>query len=77
VPTHATAPTTFPVAITTAPTTPTAYVMYDADADTGVGSIVIGGSTTANPVGWWLNVPSNTPAGVYTSTIVMAVTSAP
>jgi hypothetical protein len=75
-PTHATAPTTFPVAITTAPATPTASVVYDADASSGEGSINIGAPGSA-PVGWWLNVPSSTPAGAYTSTILMAVTSAP
>jgi len=75
-PTHATAPTTYPVAITTAPTTPTAFVIYDADAGSGEGSINIGAPGAA-PVGWWLNVPSATPAGVYTSAILMAVTSAP
>ena len=35
------------------------------------GSISIG--IGANPVGWWLNVLGNTRAGVYTSTILMAV----
>lgn len=74
-PTHATAPTTYPVAITTG-ATPTAFVIYDADAGSGEGSINIGAPGTA-PVGWWLNVPSATPAGVYISTILMAVTSAP
>jgi hypothetical protein len=75
-PLHTSAPTTFPVAITTAPTTPTAFVIYDADAGSGEGSINIGAPGAA-PVGWWLNVPSATPAGVYTSAILMAVTSAP
>lgn len=75
-PTHATAPTTYPVAITTAPSGPTAFVIYDADAGSGEGSINIGAPGAA-PVGWWLNVPSATPAGVYTSTILMAVISAP
>ena len=75
-PTHVTAPTTFPVAITTAPATPTAFVIYDADASSGEGSINIGAPGAA-PVGWWLNVPSATLAGVYTSTILMAITSAP
>jgi hypothetical protein len=77
VPTHTTTPTTFPVAITTAPTTPVASVIYDANAATGTGSIAIGGSTSANPVGWWLAVPGNTKAGTYTSTISMAIVTAP
>lgn len=75
-PTHTTSPTTFPVAITTAAATPTASVIYDANATTGEGSINIGAPGAA-PVGWWLNVPSSTPAGAYTSTILMAVISAP
>ena len=62
-PTHATAPTTYPVAITTG-ATPTAFVIYDADAGSGEGSINIGAPGTA-PVGWWLNVPSATPARLH------------
>jgi hypothetical protein len=77
VPTHTTTPTTFPVAITTAASAPTAFVIYDANAATGTVSIAVGGSTAANPVGWWLNVPGNTKAGTYTSTIAMAVVTAP
>ena len=76
-PTHTTAPTTFPVAITTAASAPTPYVIYDADAATGMGSIAIGGSASPAPVGWWLNVPGNTTPGTYTSTISMTVISAP
>jgi WxL domain surface cell wall-binding len=77
VPTHTTAPTVFPVAITTAASAPTPYVIYDADAGTGVGSIAIGGSGNPAPVGWWLNVPGNTKPGTYTSNISIAVISAP
>ena len=62
-PTHTTAPTTF--------------VIYDANAATGIGSIAIGGSAAAAPVGWWLTVPGNTTPGTYTSTISMTVISAP
>jgi hypothetical protein len=76
-PTHTTAPTTFPVAITTAASGPTPYVIYDADAGTGTGSIAIGGSASPGPVGWWLTVPGNTKPGTYTSTISMTVVSAP
>jgi hypothetical protein len=36
-----------------------------------------GGSGTLNPVGWWLNVPANTLAGTYTSTITLAIADAP
>jgi len=69
--------TTFPVAITTAASGPTPYVIYDANAGTGIGSIAIGGSAAAAPVGWWLTVPGNTTPGTYTSTILMAVVSTP
>lgn len=69
--------TTYPVAITTAATSPTAVTIYDASAGTGAGKINIGGSAAANPVGWWLNVPGNTPAGSYTSTITLELISGP
>jgi hypothetical protein len=72
--------TVYPVDITTvAGVAPPAdiFTIYDAAAATGLGSIVIGGSTAANPVGWWLNVPANTLAGTYTSTITMAIVDAP
>jgi len=65
------------VAITTAASAPTAFVIYDANATTGTGSVAIGGSSAANPVGWWLNVPGNTKSGTYISTISMAVATAP
>jgi hypothetical protein len=76
-PTHGTATTTFPVAITTTASSPTTYVIYDANASTGIGSIAVGGSAAAAPVGWWLNVPGNAVPGTYTSTILMAVVSTP
>jgi len=69
--------TTYPVAITTAATSPPASTIYDTSAATGLGSIVIGGSTATNPVGWWVNVPGNAIAGAYTSTITMAIISGP
>ena len=69
--------TAYPVAITTAASSPAAVTIYDTAAGTGVGQIVIGGSTAANPVGWWVNVPASATAGAYTSTITMAVVSAP
>jgi hypothetical protein len=72
--------TTYPVDITTIAGTPPAgdiFTIYAAAAGTGLGSIVIGGSTTANPVGWWLNVPANTLAGTYTSTITLSIIDAP
>jgi hypothetical protein len=69
--------TTYPVAITTAPSTPTAVTIYDTSAATGVGQVTIGGHAAANPVGWWVNVPSSAFAGAYTSTVTMAIVSAP
>jgi hypothetical protein len=72
--------TSYPVAITTAATSPSPSLIYDTAALTGLGEVVIGGSTASNPVGWWLNIPANTyygSAGVYTSTITMEVISAP
>ena len=68
--------TTFPVAITTAGSSPTAVPIYDSAVNTGLGNINIGGGST-NPVGWWVNVPANTYAGTYTSTVTLAVVSAP
>jgi hypothetical protein len=76
-PTHTTAPTTYPVAITTAASSPATSVIYDADANSGLGSVTIGGSSSDDPVGWWLAVPANAKPGSYTSTISLAVVTAP
>jgi hypothetical protein len=62
------------VAITTASGTP--VNIYDASALTGLGTIVIG-SPGLNPVGWWLNVPSNTIQGTYTSTVSLELVAGP
>jgi hypothetical protein len=67
--------TTYPVAITTAPTTPVAVTIYDTSAATGLGSITIGIGVL--PVGWWVNVPARTAVGSYISTISLTVVSAP
>jgi hypothetical protein len=67
----------YPVAITTAASSPPASDIYDASATTGLGSVTIGGSSAANPVGWWLNVPANTLAGTYTSTVTVDIISGP
>lgn len=69
--------TTYPVAVTTAATAPPAVTLYNSAASTGMGKIVLGGSGAANPLGWWLNVPSNVFSGAYTSTVTMSVVSAP
>lgn len=70
-------PTTYPVAITTAPTAPTPVTIFDNTATFGLGQVVIGGHSAANPVGWWVQVPSNASAGSYTSTITMAIIAGP
>jgi hypothetical protein len=67
---------TYPVAITTAATTPTAVKVYDALAATGLGSITIG-LPGAAPVGWWVAVPGNAVPATYTSTVTLEVLSAP
>jgi hypothetical protein len=68
--------TTYPVAITTAATTPTPFKIYDTAATTGLGSIAIG-LPGAAPVGWWVAVPANAVPATYTSTITLEVVSAP
>ena len=74
---------TYPVAITTAATTPTAVTIYNAAAlptPSGLGSVTIGsfGTITAtNPVGWWIRVPSSTPIGAYDSTVTIDIVSGP
>ena len=69
--------TTYPVALTTAAAAPPVSTIYDTSALTGIGQMTLGGSASANPIGWWLNVPSNTFAGTYTSTITMTIVSGP
>jgi hypothetical protein len=69
--------TTYPVAITTAASSPTAFTIYDAGAATGLGMIDIGGSAQPNPVGWWVSLPSTVLAGTYTSTNTMQIVSGP
>jgi hypothetical protein len=64
----------YPVALTTAATGPTPTVFYTAAAASGIGSILIGGTT---PVGWWVTVPFNALAGAYTSTIDLTIASGP
>ena len=66
----------YPVAITTAASSPTAYKIYDTSAATGLGSITIG-LPGAAPVGWWVAVPANAVPGLYTSTVTLEVLTAP
>ncbi|MEO3810270.1 WxL domain-containing protein [Sphaerisporangium sp. B11E5] len=68
---------TYPVAVTTAATTPTPVTIYNAAAGTGVGDILIGGSANPNPVGWWVTVPGTAVPGTYTSTVTLAIISGP
>jgi hypothetical protein len=67
--------TAYPVPIITGSAV-TPLTIYNAGLLTGTGTITIGVPGAA-PVGWWLNVPSNTIVGTYTSTITLAVTTAP
>jgi len=85
-PTNTTAAVAYPVTITLgqAPTPALAPVtIYSADAGTGVGTIVVGAYAASvdapapNPVGWWVNVPSNTLAGSYVSTITLTLAAGP
>lgn len=69
--------TTYPVAVTTAASTPTPVVVYDATATTGIGSVNIGATGGVNPVGWWIRVPGTTVPGTYTSTVTINVISGP
>ena len=68
---------TYPVDFTTAATSPVASTIYISAASTGLGQVIIGGSTQPNPVGWWLNIPAYASAGAYTSTVTMEVISGP
>jgi hypothetical protein len=69
--------TVYPVAVTTAAATPTPVTVYNATAGTGIGSVDIGGSAAAAPVGWWIHVPGTTVPATYTSTITVDVISGP
>jgi hypothetical protein len=68
---------TYPVAITTAASSPTPGIVYDVSAGSGLGPMTIGGYGAAGPVGWWVNVAANALAGTYTSTVTVAVVAGP
>jgi hypothetical protein len=68
---------TYPVAITTAATSPTPAEIYNARAASGLGAITLGGPSPASPAGWWVNVPANAWAGTYTSTVTLAIVLGP
>jgi len=69
--------TTYPVAITTATSSPTPATVYDVSAGSGIGPVTLGGSSAANPVGWWTDIPANARSGSYTSTVTVEVVSGP
>lgn len=62
----------YPVPVTTDGST--AATLYTAAASSGFGSILLG---SADPIGWWLSLPSNTLAGTYTSTVDLNIVSGP
>jgi hypothetical protein len=68
---------TYPVAITTASSSPPATTIYDVPAGSGAGAITLGGHSSADPVGWWINVPANARVGTYTSTVTLDIISGP
>ncbi len=68
---------TYPLLITTAPTSPTPVEVGDATVGTGLGQILIGGSSAPNPIAWWVNVPATALAGNYVSTFSATVVSGP
>lgn len=63
--------TSYPVAITTAASSPAAVKVFDAAASTGLGQM------TVSNIGWWVAVPASSLAGTYTSTITFEVNSGP
>jgi hypothetical protein len=69
--------TTYPVVMATAVSSPTVYTVYDTAVSTGEGVMTIGGSSAANPIGWWVQVPAAAYAGVYASTVTLEVVSGP
>jgi hypothetical protein len=60
----------YPLAIPAGATAPTAVKLFNAAANTGMGSFTI---TPTNQV----SIPANTFAGTYTSTVTVAVVSGP
>jgi hypothetical protein len=70
---------TYPLAITTAATSPTPVLLYKAAAGSGAGLVEIGETATLGtaPAAWWVNIPANAAAGAYLSTITMTIASGP
>ena len=67
---------TYPVSVTTG-SSPSPVSVYEASADSGLGGILLGGSSAADPFGWWVKVPGNAWHGAYTSTVTVAIASGP
>ena len=59
----------YPITIPTS--TSSGATVYDAGANTGMGSMGVG------PLDWWLAVPGNALAGVYTTTLTLSINSGP
>jgi alpha-tubulin suppressor-like RCC1 family protein len=74
--TAASSTTSYPVNIITA-ASPALYKVYSTPNNTGEGVWTIGVSTAANPIGWWVQVPANSYAGTYTSTVTIELVSGP
>ena len=68
---------TYPVAITTASSTPTAYTVFDTATGTGKGTMTIGGSSATHAIGWWVRVLASAYSGSYTSTLTLEIVSGP
>lgn len=66
---------TVPVAIAQDGSGP--FTIYSATAGSGMGTIRVGALAGANPAAWWVNVPANAVADIYTSTITLTVASLP
>jgi hypothetical protein len=68
---------TYPVAITTASSAPSAATIYDTPPGTGEDAINLGGHGATDPIGWWINIPANALVGTYTSTVTLTIVSGP
>jgi hypothetical protein len=68
---------TFPLQIPTSSTGSATTIIGDAIAGTGVGNVQLGGSTSAAPLGWWLNIPGTALAGSYVSNLTATISTGP
>ena len=51
--------------------------LYDAEANTGMGTILIGAVSGGAPAAWWVNVPAGARADTYSAVITLAVSTGP